>query len=106
MKPLPIACTLPPDSLNARRDVLLPGLIERAEAVTLVDEGIRLQFPPSTEVLQAIASAIDGERQCCRFLRFEVTVEPDGGPIVLEVTGPQGTRDFLSATFGLGERRG
>ena len=40
--------------------------------------------------------AIDAERRCCRFLRFRLTVEPDEGPMVLELTGPEGTRDFLS----------
>ncbi len=36
-----------------------------------------------------------GERQCCRFLRFAVAAERDGGPISLEVTGPPGTAQFL-----------
>jgi hypothetical protein len=44
-----------------------------------------------------IARTIDAERQCCRFLHFGVTVEPDGGPITLELSGPSGTREFLSA---------
>lgn len=35
--------------------------------------------------------------QCYRFLQFEVTVEPDSGPIVLTITGPPGTADFLDA---------
>jgi hypothetical protein len=47
--------------------------------------------------LGLIARAIDAERQCCRFLRFRVTVEPDEGPILLELTGPEGTREFLTA---------
>lgn len=39
----------------------------------------------------------DAERQCWRFLRFEITTEPDGGPIWLNLSGPDGTREFLSA---------
>jgi hypothetical protein len=39
------------------------------------------------------------ERQCCRFLRFAVTVEPDHGPITVYLTGPAGTREFLAAMF-------
>ena len=49
------------------------------------------------DILATIAQTIDAERQCCRFLRFSITVEPDGGPITLELTGPPGTREFLSA---------
>ena len=48
-----------------------------------------------------IARAVDAERQGCRFLRFRITVEPDGGPIVLELTGPPGTREFISALLDL-----
>jgi hypothetical protein len=28
-----------------------------------------------------------------------MTVSPDGGPIILDLTGPAGTREFLSAMF-------
>ena len=40
---------------------------------------------------------VDLERRCCAFLRFELTVEPGGGPVWLELTGPPGTREFLQA---------
>jgi hypothetical protein len=40
---------------------------------------------------------IDAERQCCRFLRFALTVEPDAGPIRLEFTGPRGAQAFVEA---------
>ena len=43
------------------------------------------------------AAVIDAERRCCRFLRFVLIVEPDDGPLWLELTGPEGTEDFLSA---------
>jgi hypothetical protein len=40
---------------------------------------------------------VEAERHCCRFLRFTITVEPDGGPLNLDLTGPQGTREFVVA---------
>lgn len=76
---------------------MLPGLFRRAVASEPLPNGVRLQFDASSEVLQAIVSTIDAERQCCRFLRFELTLEPDGGPIRLTLTGPAGTAEFLSA---------
>ena len=45
-------------------------------------------------------TVIDAERRCCRFLRFSVLVEADAGPIVVEITGPPGTREFLEALVG------
>ena len=94
---LPIACTLTPEQLQTPRSSLLPGILERAEAIEPIADGYRLRFPASSETLQAIVAMIDGERQCCRFLRFQLTIEPAEGPVVLDVTGPSGTRDFLNA---------
>lgn len=95
-KTLPIACTLSPLAVAARRAGLLPGLADRAEAREEMARGLRLRFAASGDTLRAIADTIDAERQCCRFLQFDVTVEQDGGPIWLTLSGPEGTREFLA----------
>jgi hypothetical protein len=97
MSDLPIVCTLTPDTLNTRRAALLPGLFARAQVRDALPEGYRLRFAPEGDTLATIAHTVNAERQCCRFLRFEIMVEPDGGPIWLEVTGPSGAREFLDA---------
>ena len=94
---LPIACALSPEAIRARRANLLPGLVERADATESIPNGIRVRFAPSSDILQAIVTTIDAERQCCRFLQFEVTLEPDAGPIWVTLTGPAGTAEFLDA---------
>jgi len=33
------------------------------------------------------------------FLEFQLTIAAGGGPLRLEITGPEGTKDFLSSTF-------
>ncbi len=43
-----------------------------------------------------MATTIAAERRCCRFLQFVLTMEPDEGPVWLEVTGPPGTAEFLA----------
>jgi hypothetical protein len=83
--------------LRARREGVLATLIGRAESRGALPEGLRLQFSPVGETLSTIAAVIEAERECCRFLRFRLTVEPDAGPIVLELTGPRGTAEFLDA---------
>jgi hypothetical protein len=97
MTNLPVACTLGPAALKARREGLLSDLLSRADQVTVLPDGYRISFAASNDVLTLIASTIAAERLCCRFLRFQLTVEPDEGPIALELRGPQGTREFLSA---------
>ena len=96
MKGLPIACELTPAELEARRQGLLPGLLAQAAERVPVSNGFRWRFAPSTEVLMAAVKTIDAERQCCRFLKFALTVEPDAGDAWLEVTGPEGTKEFIT----------
>ena len=82
---------------RARRTGLLSDLLRRAEGRENLPEGLRLRLAPTREALATIASAVVAERHCCRFLRFGTTVEPDGGPVFLELTGPPGTREFIGA---------
>ena len=96
MKELPIACELTPAELEARRMGLLPALLALASERVPLSNGFRWRFAPSTEVLITAVKTIDAERQCCRFLKFVLTTEPDGGDVWLEVTGPEDTRDCLS----------
>jgi hypothetical protein len=92
---------LTPAALKARRAGLLAALLRRSEAREQIPGGYRLQFTPAEDLLSHIAEAIDAERQCCRFLRFVVTVEADEGPVSLELSGPAGTCEFLSALLDL-----
>jgi hypothetical protein len=97
---LPIICDLTPDALHARREELLTVLAKRAVGRAETPEGYVFTFHPSSDTLSALAAVIDAERQCCRWLRFAVVVEPDGGPITLTLSGPGGAREFLSSLFG------
>lgn len=97
MADLPIVCSLTPAALQARREGLLTDLLRRAHGCEDLPQGYRLRFAATAETLSTIARAVDAERQCCRFLRFGITVEPDEGPIFLELSGPPGTREFVAA---------
>jgi hypothetical protein len=94
---LPVACSLSPDTIRTRRAQLLPGVVARASGREAIPNGLRLRFSASTDTLHAIVATIDAERHCCRFLRFDLTIEPDGGPIWLTLSGPAGTAEFLDA---------
>ena len=97
MKDSPTVCTLSPAALQARRDGLLSQLIRRTRDRQELPDGHRFVFDATEDMLPTIARVIDAERKYCRFLRFHLTVEPDGGPVSLELTGPPGTREFIAA---------
>lgn len=95
---LPIACTLNKAELSQRQDELAT-LRQAIREVRSMPDGFTLRFDSSTENLMAIAQVIDQERVCCRFLEFRLIVEPDAGPLWLEVSGPNDTPQRLLELF-------
>jgi len=83
--------------LDVRREELLSGLLALAQERISITNGLRWRFAPTAEFLTAAAQTIDAERQCCQFLKFVLTVEPDAGDMWLEITGPEGTAEFLNS---------
>jgi len=39
------------------------------------------------------------ERECCRFLTFELAAQPNMGPIIVRVTTPAGGKAFAKTIF-------
>jgi len=96
MEILPVACTLSPGELEREANCLMPGLLARAPVVTPLDDGLRLEFDRGPDVLRDIADVIERERKCCRFLQFALTISPGDDPFRLDITGPEGTTEFLA----------
>ena len=96
---LPIACSLTNSELQERRLTVLQSARSAVVEVRELENGYAYCFPAEGERLIDLARLVDLERRCCPFLRFAITVEPDDGPIWLEMTGPKGTKEFLVATF-------
>ena len=97
MTELAVACTLGDRELAERRVGLLSDLRRHRQEARWLSDGVALRFPSGPSVIACVAEFIRLESQCCPFLRFQLTVEPGGGPLWLELTGPVGTRDFLAS---------
>jgi hypothetical protein len=102
MNNLPVACTLTADQMRCDMSQLLPGLHARASQVQWLADGLEMTFDATSEHLTAILNTVDRERHCCAFLTFSVVVPAGRTPIVLRVSGPEGTSEFLSQ-LGIGE---
>jgi hypothetical protein len=103
---VPLACVpaaIPADERTAHFALaqrLFTGSVQ--ERGDLLD-GLAFRF--AADDFEQVARFVANERRCCPFLRFEIAVEPDGGPdggpVWLRMTGPAGTRDFLRAELRL-----
>jgi hypothetical protein len=97
MTELPIACSLDGRALAARQSDLRVSVLADAAQVERIADGYRWRFADREDVLARLGAVIDAERRCCRFLRFEIRTEPDGGAVTFDVTGPAGTAAFLES---------
>ena len=99
MDSLPIACNLTNAELQERRRTVLEKLREAVVEVKELADGFAYSFSSDGNRFPELAAMIELERQCCPFLQFRLTVAAGQGPLTLEITGPEGTKDFLLSTF-------
>jgi hypothetical protein len=97
---LPVACSLTEVELRERRGVLLEKAGRAVLELKELPDGYAYRFPETDEWLDELTQIIRLERRCCPFLGFRLLVEPGGGPVWLELTGPPGTKDFLASLLG------
>jgi DNA-binding transcriptional MerR regulator len=100
---VPIACTLGAGEMTARLDewnALLADKQELLQGVTArlpLDDGIRLELGPHTDVTE-IARLAAAEQVCCRFFGFALVIDQRG--TALEIHAPTDGRAVLAALFG------
>jgi len=100
MKDAPVACTLSDNEFQQRRSGLLAKVWDKIQEVKSIDSGYALRFESTDEILEELTRLIQLERSCCQFLEFNLRVLPEQGPIWLELSGPDGTKEFLDSLLG------
>jgi len=99
---LPVACSLTNSELQERRKEVLLQAKTAMIGVKETESGFIYHFSSSSERIAALGNLIALEHQCCPFLSFRLTVEPEEAPVSLELSGPQGTKEFLVGLFDCG----
>jgi hypothetical protein len=62
-------------------------------------DGYAFRVPGDGKWIAIIAKMNLAESECCPFLTFEFVAQPKMGPVVVGVTGPGCTKDFLKTVF-------
>ena len=89
-------CKLSPGAYSDRMskiEELFTGSAETRE----LEDGYEFRFPGGSEWSGKLLELIHSERQCCRFLEFELSFEPEQGPIWFRVRGSAQVKAFLEA---------
>ena len=98
-KDFPIACRLTTEELRAREATLLAQFRSLVVSTEDLANGYAFRVPGDAKSVVVAAELIAAERECCPFLAFEFTADPKMGPMVVRVTGPSGTKEFLRGVF-------
>ena len=96
---LPIACTLSAVEQAGRREGATRALFAGCREVRELEDGYAYEFPGGDEQIEALTRFVVAERGCCRFFTFELTCEPDRGPVYLRMRGPRGTKEFIRGSM-------
>ena len=98
---LPMACSLTSAELGEREAILLAQFRTATIKAEELQDGYAFHIPGDGERIRQLAELIVAERECCPFLVFEVSALPNLGPVTVRVSGPAGTKEFLSSLLGL-----
>jgi len=96
---LPLACNLGVFSTedSKRHETLLNESLAAIREVREVENGYTVSF--SSKNLLTIADWISLERRCCHFLSFQIGFFGGDEPLWLTLSGPKGTKEFLTTFF-------
>ena len=105
----PIACTLSPRELPARRALLdalaRDGMIDRSATT----DGLRVRLRDSAGIEERVRRVIALESRCCPFLDFRLgrddgALELDiAGALVLDIAAPPEARPVIEMLFAPGD---
>lgn len=92
-----LACSLNDTYHIEFRHTSIRELRTAAQEIRELPDGYALRLPGERSWFEKLAGFIAYERDCCRFLTFELVFEPDGGPIWLHIRGPEGVKEFIQS---------
>jgi hypothetical protein len=85
-------CSLTADAQATRIDQLRSGLFREILSIEETDGKSEFKFSDAPEIVRELERFIRFERGCCTSLRFGLSRNPHGGPVVLEMEGPAPSR--------------
>lgn len=95
------ACKLMGRELMQRKDAITNALFRHADEVEELEDGFAFRFAAFDPWAAKIMEFITVERECCPFFRFELIVDPDGGPVWLRLRGSDEVKAFVLGEIGI-----
>lgn len=90
-----LTCKLTTSELQERKKTVIAELKSQVLEKVETDNGFKYKFEGSDKMLDLLNSFIKTERLCCDFFVFNLTASSDTNFAWLELSGPEGAKDFI-----------
>jgi hypothetical protein len=91
---------IPPQE-RARYGQLIESLRHAIQKKRELPDGYAFQMDTKKIGTDRLAEWIELERKCCPFFGFEIRWTPENEAVWLNLSGPEGVKDFILDEFGL-----
>jgi len=96
---VPVVSTVLDRAIQLRRQMLVAGLFKHVAEVLEIEDGYAFRFKRSDLLTRRIADYLLFEGQHSPQLSFMLIVEPNSGPLWLEVRGMEGDKERIRAAY-------
>ncbi|HYD22990.1 MAG TPA: hypothetical protein VEB40_16015 [Flavipsychrobacter sp.] len=100
-KKVKLACKLHSDELRKRKETVLASLKAQVTEKKELPDGYAFKFSGSDKTVDELTEFIKTERECCEFFTFNLSIAGDKNEAWLQLTGPEGAKDFITSELGL-----
>jgi hypothetical protein len=90
-----LTCKLTTPELQQRKRTVIGELKALVKEKIETESGFKYRFDGSDATLDLLNSFIKTERLCCDFFVFTLTASNDAQSTWLELSGPEGTKEFI-----------
>lgn len=95
----PIACDLSALDDPGQHGAHFKALFEEREELRKAPGGLAVRFPGTMNYAERLLTFVGRERQCCPFLTFGITVEPEERGIWLYMGGDDQVEEYITTAF-------
>lgn len=99
--PEKLACKLTTPELARRKATVIAELKQQILQSIETDHGYAYRFPGTDIMIDRLSEFIKTERQCCEFFSFVLKIGKGDEPVWLELSGPDGSKDFIRSELAL-----
>lgn len=95
-----VTCKLTTPELQERKRTVIAQVKSLVLERTELKSGVRYKFEGTDNTIDLLTNFIKTERLCCGFFTFNLTIGDEESFVWLELTGPDGTKDFIESEIG------